>query len=251
MFIEGTEISFCGMGLFTTNDLWIHPKRCESTYEIIFVTEGTVNIAEQKQEYELSRGDLIVLTKCKPHFGFKESTGKTEFYWVHLSDIPQNLPKVIRDFKSRYLFKELLHYANLPEPSVFSVEAVCAHILAEILASPEKGSQLSEEIYEWVRINATSKLTVQKTADNFGYNNEYISRLMKKKTGMGLKAIIDSFIIKKAKELLCNTDYSSKQISAMLEFSESSAFINFFKYHEGLTPSTYRNRYTKIHMNKK
>lgn len=249
MIINGIDIKFSGMGLFSTEKPWIHPARTEITYEIIYVTAGTVMIAED-EEYTLNRGDLLILDKEKHHYGFSQSNGKTEFYWLHISDIPPGLPKLCNNFKSSHLFRELLHFSNIPDSS-FAAEAVTAHILAEIACSSQSGSQLSEKIYEWTRINADAGTTVKKIAKEFGYNNEYISRLMKKNYGIGLKQIIDNFIIKKSKDLLSNTDYSSKQISAMLKFSEASAFINFFKYHEGITPNSYRNRYTKIHMNNK
>ena len=251
MIIQQTKIEYRGMGLFTTNSKWLHPSRTEITFEIMFITDGCVKIKEEKISYTLNKGDLLVLDMGKHHYGFEESSGKTEFYWLHITDVPPDIPKYCKNFQSGHLFKELLHYSNLPYPPVFAIEAVIAHILAEITNSSHKGSRLSEYIYEWTRINANAELSVFKTANHFGYNNEYISRLMKKNYGMGLKQIIDIFIINKAKSLLCNTDYTSKQISSILRFPESSAFINFFKYHEGITPSTYRNKYTKTHMNNK
>ncbi|MDD7700214.1 MAG: helix-turn-helix domain-containing protein [Eubacteriales bacterium] len=49
--------------------------------------------------------------------------------------------------------------------------------------------------------------------------------------------------------LLLNTDYSLKAISGMCGFEDENAFVKFFKYHEGLTPTKYRNRYFRTHRN--
>ena len=58
-------------------------------------------------------------------------------------------------------------------------------------------------------------------------------------------------LIDKIKDSLVNTDYSVKEIAAMTEFSDSSAMINFFKYHEKISPTTFRNLHTGVHMNLK
>ena len=80
-------------------------------------------------------------------------------------------------------------------------------------------------------------------------NNEFIAYLIEKQ--QKVKNIIDDFLIKRANDYLMNTNYSVKEIASMLEFSDSTAFINFYKYHENTTPTKFRNTYSKIHMNKK
>ena len=100
-----------------------------------------------------------------------------------------------------------------------------------------------------MRINASAQLTAQKTAAYFGYHPEYLSKVVKQKFGVGLKSVIDKFIINRANELLDNSVYSVKEIAAMLEFREANLFINFYKYHENTTPTKYRSRNFKTHMN--
>ena len=45
--------------------------------------------------------------------------------------------------------------------------------------------------------------------------------------------------------------YSVKEISVLLGFSSANAFINFFKYHEKISPKKFRNTYSYMHMNSK
>ena len=49
--------------------------------------------------------------------------------------------------------------------------------------------------------------------------------------------------------MLANTGLYVKEIAYELEFESDKAFIGFFKYHEGLYPGEWRDRYYKIHMN--
>lgn len=251
--IDGVEIEFVHMGLFTTQEVWTHPKVCESTCEIICVTEGEVHIAEGDNEYSLFPGDLLVLSKGREHGGFKESTGKTSFYWVHFTIHGMNPDtNVINNFTHISLFKELLHNSSTPLSEQYTKDCVLVHILSEIASAKNKDSSntLAGSVFEWARINAKNGLTVEKVAEHFGYNCEHISRLIKKQYGMSLKSIIDDFLIKQAKNYLCNTTYSVKEISDILGFSSANTFIHFFKYHEKKSPTNYRNTYSNTHMNK-
>ena len=100
-----------------------------------------------------------------------------------------------------------------------------------------------------IRDSVDAKLTVNKVAEHFRFNPEYISKLMKKSYGSTLKGIINQFLISRAKDLLCNTNLNVSEIAAMLGFSDCTAFVNYFKYHENTTPTKYRNIYSKTHMN--
>ena len=44
------SISFNNMGLFSTDEKWIHPKRVIKSYEIIYVVEGRIYIDEDDKE---------------------------------------------------------------------------------------------------------------------------------------------------------------------------------------------------------
>lgn len=246
------DVKFNGMGLFTTTKEWIHPEKVEKTSEIIYVTSGKVFLFEEDKSYALNKGDLLILKPETVHRGYKKSFGKTSFYWLHLlGDIPENMYGIIKNFSGAGLFRELIDYANMPVKNENALRIVTEHILLNIENEYEREGKkrLAKEIYEWVRINVNSGLTVEKTADYFGYNSEHISRIIRNEYGIGLKRLIDRFLLDKIKDFLCNTTYSVKEIAAITEFSESSAFINFFKYHEKISPSEYRNKHTEIHMN--
>ena len=66
-----------------------------------------------------------------------------------------------------------------------------------------------------------------------------------------MKEYISSVRMKYAQNLLLTTNMSVKEISAQAEFENENHFIKFFKYHEGKSPSKFRNIYFNIHMNDK
>ena len=251
--INDTKIEFNYMGLFTTNEKWIHPEACESTFEIIYVTEGEIHLQEQERKYELEKGDMIILRPGAVHKGCEYSFGKTSFYWIHFKMNKESETVIKRGFSEVAIIKELMHYSHRPDCAQYVKDSVLMHLLSVISVEieNEKKSALAADVFEWTRINAASQLTVKTIAEHFGYNSEYISRIIKKQYGTTLKNLIDRFIIEKAKNYLNNTKYSVKEISNILGFSTPNTFVNFYKYHEKLSPSKYRNLYSYTHMNKK
>jgi len=251
---NNTEIEFYSIGLFTTDKEWIHPVICEKTYEIIYVVEGDVHLYEDDKKIDLKKGELVVLSPFKTHGGYKVSKGKTSFYWLHYTksgDIKDTF--TLNSFSDSYLFKKLLHYNNIPDADIFLKDSITCHIIGEINMHTQslKKNSLAANILEWTRINASAELNVKKCAHHFGYNSDYISFLIKKEYKKSLKSIITDYIIKKANEYLLNTSYSIKEISNILEFDNPNAFVNYYKYHEHISPSKFRNSYYSTHMNNK
>ena len=248
------QVTFDYAGLFQSEKEWIHPERVGNNYEIIYMVQGEMYICEDGNEYHLKRGQALLLSPGKRHLGTKKSM-QLSFYWLHF-DMDGDLPFSQRFFdrlKISSLFKELLHANNLPNVPEYLVNAVLVHILCELCrASGEcepRYNEMAEKIYEWIRINASARLTVKAVADYFCYSEDHISRICKKNYGVGARELINHFLLSRAKELLSNTNQYIKEIASELEFSNDKAFIGYFKYHEHCSPREFRNRFTRLHMN--
>ncbi len=247
----------CGYaGLFENDGDWIHPERVEPTYEILYVTKGEVYLTEGDREYHLTEGQLLLLAPGVRHAGSRVTSG-VGFYWLHFSVEQGALPfeaRLFDHFEQVSLFREYLHVRHLPGCPEYLLNSILLHILSELChRSGEwepKPNTTAEKIYEWLRINADAALTVQKAANRFGYSSDHLSRICKQSFGLGACALINRFVCERAKTLLCNTERYVKEIAAELHFTDDKAFIAFFKYHEGCFPSEFRNRFSKLHMNK-
>lgn len=253
--LTNNHIVFSYAGLFSTATEWIHPKRIEKTHEIICVTRGKVYIQEGDREYLVKQGQLILLSPNVVHCGTRV-TSDVGFYWVHFTANEGALPfdkRFFESFNDMHLFKELLHYNNLPNVPEYAVNSVLIHILSVLChlseISVRSYNGIAETLLEWIRINADSSLTVKRVAEHFCFSPDHINRICKRNCGMGANALINNFLLAKAKELLCNTEKYVKEIAADLAFSSDKAFIGYFKYHEGCYPSEFRNHFGKTHMN--
>lgn len=251
------SIRFVHAGLFESERPWIHPERTETTYEIICVTQGEVCLSENGTEYALSKGQLLLLSPHMTHRGTR-MTQHVGFYWVHFHLEAGELPfqqRLFHRFGSASLFRELLHYNNLPHVPHDLVGAILLHILCEMSAIAAENSPhyepKAEKIYEWIRINATASLHASCVAEHFGYSPDHLTRICKRAFGIGVRDLLNRFLIARAKDLLSNTDKYVKEIAAELEFPSDKAFIGYFKYHEGCFPTEFRQKFSKLHMNSK
>lgn len=83
-------------------------------------------------------------------------------------------------------------------------------------------------------------LNVNMIAEVFGYTPSHMSRLFKEQFGEGLADYIVKLRMKKAKELLVDTDRTVAAVGESVGFGSSTVFVRAFKRYEGITPKQYR-----------
>ena len=71
----------------------------------------------------------------------------------------------------------------------------------------------------------------------------YLYKICKKETDQSPKEIVDSFLVSTIKNALLTTEMSLQQIADQYRFPDPSAFSQYFKRHEGLSPSDFRQKY--------
>jgi AraC-like DNA-binding protein len=87
---------------------------------------------------------------------------------------------------------------------------------------------------------AETTFRVQDYASAQNLNPNYLSNVIKTKTGKPIAVWIADKTITEAKSLLQNSDLSIKEITYKLGFSETAHFSNFFKKHTHISPIQYR-----------
>lgn len=252
------KLEYVYSGLFSTDQTWIHPEKTEITHELIYVISGDVFIEENNQCYHLRKNDAILLKPGISHKGYLISSPPVSFYWIHFhTDNFEGLnikSNYIKNFTDSSLFKKLLHVANSSNYPDYSQEAVLLSILNDLSSyslSSTEDYKLIRDAAEYIRINSQSKIYIEDVASRYNLNPQYFSKLFKKYYSMGLKEYISIERMNMAKNLLCNTSYSVKEISFIMNFENENEFINYFKYHQNQSPTKFRNSLSNIHMNNK
>ena len=263
---ESTGIAYQYGGLFITEEPWIHPSRQIDTYELIYVVAGHVYLQEEERRFQMEEGDALVLSPGKKHGGYACSDGKTSFYWIHFRlDGAEGLEESMGirpgqvqsccEHRLASFLKQLLHVANTGGYPLWAVDGALLLLLGE-LGQSQKNNAISQsgllcEIAEWIRINSDKKLTVAQVAQKFQYNPDYISMRMRQAYGHSLQKHIEEERMKYIRNLLLNSDAPLKQIASTLGWENANQFFHFFRYHEGISPTQFRQMFYRTHWNKK
>lgn len=102
--------------------------------------------------------------------------------------------------------------------------------------------RLIRVIQEYIIKNIDQPLSLTSIANHVKYNSSYISRLFKQKVGESVSAYITGVRIKRAQELLRNSNESIQNIAQQVGFDSPQYFAIIFKRTVGVTPSDYRNQ---------
>ena len=250
------ELTFSNMGLFSTQEQWIHPTRVINSYELIFVLKGEFDMKESDKIYNLRPQTLFVLEPDLKHCGVKKTDGQVKFYWLHfycngfeklgLKKIYQNAAHE----KESYLFQEIMTHQQTGNGLLCDIKL--AELLIKLSGTDKIArSKSASEIIEYIRINSDKFLTVSEISSHFGYSGDHCSRLVKNALGISLQALLCNTKINHIKACLLNTNSPVKEIAETCGFEDENTFVKFFKYHTGLSPTGYRNTYNGLKMNNK
>ncbi len=240
------------MGYFVGGTGWIHPDVTIDTYEIIFVTGGTVYIREGETEYALRKGNLLVLRPHVRHAGYQKSDGMS-FFWLHFHAKDYEClggyffrPSAFHHYA--LLFRRLNHLATIRADKRL-IECELALMLLEIKEQHIGQSKLFSDVSDYVKVQIATAPTVASVADAFGYNPDYLSKVFVKNAGMSLKKYIDRERNGFVKSMLLNTNLTVKEIAYAARFPDDGALIKFFRYNNGQTPTEFRSSYYATHTN--
>lgn len=253
---------------------WMHMTRQLWDFEMIVVTSGTLYIADQDTEYTVGTGQYLLMPPTPRQHGFRASD--CAFYWLHFQPltpyevleaegpepdgmtllIPATgqlrslerlivLMKQLNDSERRYGLRSL----NCFQTSVILAEISAQSRSGRRYDSAEGDSQLFGDVVDYITLNICSNLRVADVAEYFGYNVRYLSACFRKWAKMPLKQFILQKKMERAKAELSDTDHSVAQIGYNLGYSDPHNFSAAFRKVTGLTPSGYRESYSRQRVN--
>lgn len=234
--------------------------------------EGGCVVIDGKR-YRLSRNNIVILPE--DHIVSQISPLPSEHKGViavstdYILNMPSPIDTNIFGY-SRYLsvikvsdekFEDLMSYYKFlykesREESRYQTEIIRSifyALILEVMAEYErvfsvdetrniKADTLSDRFFKLLATNYKVHRSVQFYADSLHLTPKYLSTAIKRVTGRPILDWIHEAVLIDAKMLLRTTDLTIQEISDQLNFSSSSAFVQFFKKHIGITPKRVRNR---------
>lgn len=276
-FLLYEPVHFFKAGQYFADSDWKHKDITnDGDYELFIMLQGTAFIQIGSEKYTLTQNDCLLIPPYIRHFGFKTSSNNTVYYWMHffpngavttayqlsLAHKPSEvvIPQLfnITNFERlAILIRQMLDSANDAKSSNLATNFFISNILIELshqfaLSIRDHHHQSSakfELIKNWIRINSHDKLSVGAVAQEFKMTPVYLTRLFNEYENMTTIHFINSIKIEQAQELLLTTDLSVKEIAYELSFYNEKYFLKIFKKITSLTPTQFKNSYSKTYLN--
>jgi len=185
-----------------------------------------------------------------------------QYYGISLEDYPFLNPTQLKMTDSQAViyqgmlkkFQQLYHFSHVePNPAIkLKIISLALDILSQLMihfkAEPNKKKTSSnkenlsqlEKIMQFIEDNYHQNLTTQMIADHFYLSRPYLARYFKNLMGISLYQYIIQIRLRKAHQLVLNSNDSVEQISILVGFPNKKAFTKAFKEVYQLTPYQYR-----------
>lgn len=246
------NVNFIWCGLFTSEGQWIHPDVIIDSWEMILVVSGTVHIRVGDREYTVEKDGVLLMPPGIRHAGTKTSTD-VSFYWIHFTDCPlgETYLEQAESYHLILLLRQTIHFCNAPERNPLACDYLARLVLMELEAQSRKAvrNRLVHEVASWIRHHADRPIRTAEVAEQFRYNPDYLNRLFHKEYGVGLKSYIDRMRMERIKSMLLNSREPVQVVAERCGFSDYKYFLKFFKRHQNVSPSEFRNTYFYIDIN--
>ena len=255
-------------GLFVSRGLGTHPSRIITSFELILVKQGRLDIWEAERTFSLDAGQTLLLHPNRQHGGIGTLPKGLEFYWIHFEQKPKKnhsdlmtitIPQVNslrRPEKLETLFRYFLDCQEAGDLSAESANQLVTLMLIEVGQSipqptdaADKPSALAELIRNYVWMRADEKLSAGRIAAELGYNPDYLGRVYRRVYGRTLTHTIHESRVTRACRFLIDSDMTIEEIAQACGFSDSDYFRRVFKRHKLITPHAFRKINSRIYIN--
>ena len=161
-------------------------------------------------------------------------------------EITQIFEKMYKELSSDYVYKydllrnyvlELIHYGQKLQPvtALYPTHTASARVSSLFVELLERQFPI-ESPRQRLHLRTASDY-----ADRLSVHVNHLNKVLKENTGQTTTDLITSRIVKEAKMLLKQTNWTISEVSNCLGFEEVAHFSNFFKKQTSFTPVHFRN----------
>ncbi len=255
-------------GLFISRGIGLHPERVLDSWELIFVEKGVLSIREEGRDFHVRAGESLLLYPHRHHIGIETFPTDLRFYWIHFEwNHPPaegghvsrlSLPQYRKVHDGNYIVSLFRQFLNEQENNVRSpvLELILLLILQRLSdAFPDEdqisdgGMALAYKARQLIRTRFHQSLSTAAIAAQLHCNPDYLGRVYRKTFAMTLTQAIHRQRIGHAEKLLINDACPLREVALRCGFSDVGYFREIFRQLTGMTPSAYKRRYCKEHIN--
>lgn len=259
-----------------------HFSRNFGLYDVLFVKSGCIYMAEEDRQYEVRAGHMLTLEPGKTHVGYRETSEDTKLYWLHIKhdsarsrtpaeQIPWSLvlrkgtdsdpdpvkrPIFIPKFGELELetvwpiLEEMVRlHDRLTVETVLQLQSLYVGLLAKLQEligrskTESRSGKLAAAVAAYLRKHERQPFAAEQLEREFHYNLDYISRCLKRHTGMSPLEYLRHVRMERARRLLEQSEeLTVRQIAEMVCIPDPNYFSRMFRKETGMSPAAYRKR---------
>ena len=246
--------------------------------EIFFITHGNGIMEIDSIDVSVKEGDLIIINPNCPHTEKSSYNRMDQLEYIvfainNLALANKSLPQLNGDDSNPTSYKimnlnnnksVILYYLNTlvheVEEKKVNYELACKSILTLFIIyisrntesnlliadNPEKLNIECVKIKNYIDSHYSENITLD-ILSNLSYVNKFhLVHLFTKQMGISPINYLINRRIEESKNLLTTTNYSIRDISTIVGFSNSSYFSQMFKKFTGYSPRMYKTKYTTL-----
>lgn len=253
----------------------IHADRTAPFHVAIYLLRGSMEIVEDGTHYDLFPHRLFFLKSGVHHWGEKPFEEGSAWYYAHfyckepdarMGELPGNvyydtkvclnpqdnekyitLPKLTNCEQMRQIqkdFEKMIEahiHGNIPQASVrlWQIFLECA----KNASGDAVESGYVKKLQEFIQTHYIENFEAKEVETICGLSYKYAGTLFKEETGQTIREYQRTLRLRKAKQLLKETDKPIAEIAQLTGFTDVFYFSKVFRAQQGCPPSEYRRTY--------
>jgi len=258
-FGETSEMNLWADGMELNSSVHTH-----MSYEVIFVTCGTLDVVTHDKKTSFGKG-IVIIPPSLSHYTIPKQKG---CFCVLFRIEKSKKSNYVEDYLNDYLSKDIsffeisddvnyyIHaFARKSNENTVSAEKDAA-LLAElifreiisfissidILDDRKQESMCIGAIESYINSHIQEKITLSDVAKYVYMSNKQVSRIIMREYGKPLSKLVVEKKLHIARMLLKNTDLKINEVSARINIGTENYFYTMFKKYYGLSPMEYRKK---------
>ncbi len=183
-----------------------------------------LNYIEQLND-DVKRNMILEALVLAAHAAKMDRENETDYF-----NYTSQLPKLL-EYKGEQLiewaYQRFMYITGFMKPQV----------------SIDYSNKIVQATREYLEAHYSEEISLEDVAEYVNISPQYFSKLIKKNTGFNFIDWLSMLRVKKAKELLTNSNYTVKEVCFMVGYKDPNYFSRIFKKKLGITPSEFvKNR---------
>lgn len=240
----------------------------EKKHSLAFLCVKVINLQEIMELYGWSEKDAVVagvvVAIRKAITGFSESIigriGENEIYVVGKNQTKEELKEIDRliitmvnqmnlEWDKEYLVEISSAWQVQKMKQLLGVEECLRRVQVKVnqhFSAPNNTRKYSNEAVQFIRHNYYRNMSTQDIADDIGITRGYLSSCFKEVFQLSVQEYITEYRLKKAREMLVDSDLKIKEIAFYTGYQDELYFSKVFKKKHGMSPRVFRQEYSSV-----